>query len=98
MVLRGDTLFVAGPPDLFTPAANETVHPYHIESAEALKEQAAALDGKRGGTLLALSADTGKQLAKHTLQSPPAWDGMSAARSHLFVSLEDGSVVCYEGR
>jgi hypothetical protein len=98
MVLSGDTLFVAGPPDVFAPAPDETTDPYHIESAAALKEEAAALEGKRGAMLLAVSAENGKQLVKYDLDAPPAWDGIAAARGRLFVSLGDGSVLCLGGR
>ena len=98
MVLSGDTLFVAGPPDVFDHASEETTDPYHSTSAEALLEQEAALEGKRGGILLAVSAKDGKQLVKYDLEAPPAWDGMAAARGRLFVSLADGSVLCMGGR
>ena len=98
MVLSGDTLFVAGPPDVFEPASEEAADPYHSTSAEALREQEAALEGKRGGMLMAVSAADGGQLVKYDLESPPAWDGMAAAGGRLFVSLVDGSVVCFGGR
>ena len=94
MVLSDDTLFVAGPPDVFAHASEDTADPYHSTSAEALKEQEAALEGKRGGILMAVSAADGRQLAKHDLKSPPAWDGIAVARGCLFVSLADGSVMC----
>ena len=98
MVLSGDALFVAGPPDVFAPASKETADPYHIESAKALEEQGAALEGKRGGMLLSVSAESGQQLAKYDLEAPPAWDGLAVARGRLFVSLGDGSVLCMGGR
>ena len=98
MVLSGERLFVAGPPDVFEPALEESKDPYQSTSAEALEEQAAALEGKRGGMLLGISAADGRQLVKYDLESPPAWDGLAAAGGCLFVSTVDGSVVCFGGR
>ena len=90
---------MAGPPDMFAHASEETTDPYHTStSAEALKEQEAALEGKRGGMLLAVSAADGRQLVKYDLDAPSAWDGVAAARGRLFVSLGDGSVICFSGR
>jgi len=98
MVLAGEVLFVAGPPDVFAYASEDTTDPYHIASAKALREQEAALAGGRGGLLVTVSAQTGKQLARYELDAPPAWDGMAAAGGRLFLSTSDGKVVCYRGR
>jgi len=57
----------------------------------------AAIEGRRGGTLWVLSRD-GKKLAEHTLDSPPVFDGMIAAAGRLFASLQDGSVICLDGK
>ena len=38
-----------------------------------------------------------KKLSETKLDSPPVFDGLIAARGRLFVSLEDGSVVCLAG-
>lgn len=59
---------------------------------------AKAYDGRMGGVLWAASADTGEELAHYTLASPPAWDGLAAARGMLFLSLSDGRIVCFHER
>jgi len=58
----------------------------------------APFEGRRGATLVAVSAEDGKKLAQLALDSPPVFDGMIAARGRLFVSLSDGSVVSLAGR
>jgi len=81
MVLAGERLFVAGPPDPADPV-------------KAL----AALDGKLGGVLWAISAESGEKLAEHKLPSPPILDGMAAAGGRLYMTLQDGSVACLGAR
>jgi len=77
MVVAGDTLFVAGPPDIL-----ETNDP------------AAALDGKKGGMLLAVSTADGQVAAECKLDSPPVFDGLAAAGGRLYMATMDGRVVC----
>ncbi len=48
----------------------------------------------KGGMLHVVSCKDGRTLGTATLDSPPVWDGMSAAAEKLFVPLEDGSVAC----
>jgi hypothetical protein len=48
--------------------------------------------------LLAIAAADGSQLAEYELESMPTFDGMAAARGHLFLALENGSLLCFEGR
>ena len=93
MVLSGQTLFVAGPPDVF-PRAAENSHPYHVVSSEALREQEASLAGKRGGLLMAVSADDGKTLSRYELDHPPVFDGMAAAGGRLYLSTTGGKIIC----
>jgi hypothetical protein len=97
MVLAGGTIFVAGPPDVFAYAPDDTADPYHIASIEALRAQQAALDGDRGGLLLSVSASDGRTLAETELPSPPAWDGMAAADGCLFLAIGDGRLLCLRG-
>jgi outer membrane protein assembly factor BamB len=77
MVLAGDTLFFAGPPDIFT-------------SDDPL----GAWEGRKGGMLLAVSAQDGKTLATCKLDSPPVFDGMAAANGRLYLATLDGRIVC----
>ncbi|MFO7901415.1 MAG: PQQ-binding-like beta-propeller repeat protein [Pirellulaceae bacterium] len=78
MVLAGETLFLAGPPDL-VPEDD----PY------------AAFEGKLGAKLWAVSATDGERLAEYELASPPVFDGVAAARKRLYLSTENGTVLCY---
>ncbi len=77
MVLAGETLFLAGPPDPSDPA-------------EAL----AALEGKRGAKMWAVSTKDGKKLAQYQLDSLPLFDGMTAADKRLYISMKDGKIIC----
>ncbi len=55
----------------------------------------AAFEGRKGGSLVALSKKNGKRLAEYELDSPPVFDGMSAANGHLYLAARDGSLTCY---
>ena len=82
MVLAEGTLFLAGPPDPFAGGKADT----------------AALEGKRGGALVAVSTRDGSRIAAHRLDAPPVWDGMAAAAGRLYLVTTDGKVVCMKGQ
>jgi len=97
MVLAGGTLFIAGPPEL----VNENrVFQRRREQGllDKLRAQEEALEGKRGGSLLAVSASDGSGVATYKLESPPVWDGMAACGGRLFMATMSGEVVCFEGK
>jgi hypothetical protein len=48
----------------------------------------------KGALLMAISASDGTELAQYQLDSPPVFDGMAAAYGRLYVSMEDGSLLC----
>jgi len=77
MVVAGDMLFVAGPPDI-------------LES----DDPAAALKGKKGGILLAVSTADGQIAANCKLESPPVFDGLAAAGGRLYMATMNGRVLC----
>ncbi|MFH1717979.1 MAG: PQQ-binding-like beta-propeller repeat protein [Planctomycetota bacterium] len=52
----------------------------------------------KDGLLLAVDAFDGATLAQYRLEAPPVFDGMAAIRGRLYMTLENGSVVCMEGR
>jgi len=83
MLLADKTLWVAGPPDLVLQ-----------KNAEA----SAALAGDKGAVLWAVSTADGKTLAEHKLDAPPVFDGMAASAGQLFVSLQNGRILCMKGR
>jgi len=97
MALGGKNLFVAGPPDMadetkmlgYLPGANDDIN-------RQLKAQEEAWRGKHGGLIWAVSAENGEKLAEYKIDSVPVSDGMSVAEGKVFISLIDGSVVCFK--
>ena len=89
MVLARDTLFIAGPPDFLDREKSVGL------SSPLGPEGTAALAGKMGATLLAVSAPDGKTLAELKLKSPPVFDGLAAAAERLYMTTLDGHVVCF---
>jgi outer membrane protein assembly factor BamB len=79
MVLAGDTLLTAGPPD-------------EIPAGDPL----AALQGRKGAILTAISTKDGKTIAECKLAHPPVFDGMAAAGRSLFVVLKNRRIVCFK--
>ncbi len=61
-----------------------------------MKSPVAALEGKRGALLQVVSAQDGRKLNELTLEACPIFDGLAAAKGKLFVSMMDGTVVCFE--
>ncbi len=55
-------------------------------------------DESRGALLMAISTSDGTELAQHRLDSSPIFDGMAAANGRLYLSLENGQVLCMAGR
>lgn len=95
MVKTGDTIFVAGPPDVIDEENTfAKIMSRDPRIAETLAQQDAALDGGQGGVLQVVSAKDGSKLAEYQLDWLPSWDGMAAARNRLFVSTTDGRVIC----
>jgi hypothetical protein len=97
MVLAGGTLFVAGPPDLLDEEAAVKGH-WNPDIERDLANQDAAMLGRRGATLWAVSAEDGKRLDEIKLEFPPTWDGMAAARGRLLISTVDGTIHCFVGK
>ncbi len=58
----------------------------------------AAIDGKRGAVLWAVSTEDGKKLAEYKLDSPPVFDGLIAVGGRVFISTIDGQVQCFSGK
>jgi len=88
MTLAGETLFIAGPEDVL-----------HEEGTAKGKEQQilkqeAALSGKDGAVLWAVSTEDGSRLFEYKLDSPPVFDGMAAANNSLYLTTLKGDVLC----
>ena len=56
----------------------------------------AALEGRMGAELWAVSTLDGKTLAKYKLDQPPVFDGMAVAGKSLFIVLRSGEIVCFK--
>jgi len=54
-------------------------------------------DENQGALLIAISASDGTEMAKYQLDSPPIFDGMAAANGRLYLSLENGQLLCMAG-
>lgn len=96
MTLAGETLAVAGPPDLL----KETAMMSNMEQVgrpETQTAQAEAIEGLRGGRLQLISTKDGEIQADYKLASPPIFDGMIVAGGQLYMSTVDGTVTCFVG-
>jgi outer membrane protein assembly factor BamB len=95
MALAGKTLLIAGPPDtLDEEYAFERMAAKDPAINTELVEQDDSLDGKKGGKLWGVSAETGATTQQIDLKSPPVWDGMIVAQGRLFTATMDGKVIC----
>jgi len=93
MILTGNTMFIAGPPDVVD--EEEAFRRYgDTEVMAKLAEQDAMSGGRKGAQLWTVSANKGEKLAEHSLDSIPVFDGMAAAYGRLYISMEDGSLRC----
>jgi hypothetical protein len=87
MVKVGDTLVVAGPPDLGQ--KDSEVLQFRNEP-EAL----AGYLGKKGVFLRVISAKDGRKISECALDAMPVFDGMSAAGGRIYLSLNNGVLEC----
>lgn len=95
LTVGGKTLFVAGPPDVadetkmlgFLPGANDEIN-------RQLQNQNDAWHGKQGMLLWAISTQDGKKLAEYKFPGLPVFDGLIAAAGRLYMSTQDGRLVC----
>ncbi len=58
----------------------------------------AAYRGKEGGLLHVYAADKGKKQASYQLPSPVVWDGMAAVERRIYLSTENGRLLCLGGK
>jgi outer membrane protein assembly factor BamB len=95
MLISGETLFLAGPPDLVDEeeAAGRISDP---KVQERLIAQNEALEGSQGGVLWVVSAADGTKIAEYKIAAPPVFDGMALANHQLYVSTIDGHVICLQ--
>jgi len=91
MVVAGETLFIAGPPD-FIDEREAFYSPGDPKVEAALRRQAEALAGRHGGHLWAMAETDGKVAARYALDTIPVFDGMAAAGDSLYIATADGCV------
>jgi outer membrane protein assembly factor BamB len=90
LAATSDTVFIAGPPDRFS-AIGDGAAALELKDVELAL---ASWNGERGGILYAAAAADGQELAQIKIPAPTVFDGMAAANGRLFLSLQDGSVIC----
>ncbi len=91
MVLADKVIFVAGPPaDAGNGPAGRDENQGGSPFRDRLRNGSPAL-------LMAISASDGTELAQYRLDSSPVFDGMAAAYGRLYISMEDGSLLCLAG-
>jgi hypothetical protein len=95
MVKAGSNLFIVGPPDIVDEAETfEKLKNRDVSVDAVLAEQDALLNGSEGSLLRVVSAKDGSTISNIQLESLPIWDGMAAARGQLFLSTQNGTVIC----
>jgi hypothetical protein len=94
MILAGDKLIVAGPPDYGHHDKPAAYH-RHAEVAfrQQMEQQADAWAGERGGILWVIDAQSGARLSELPLDSPPVFDGMASTSAGIYISTMAGNVV-----
>lgn len=55
-----------------------------------------AFEGRSGSLLNVYSAKDGKLLSSQAMESFPAFDGLAAANGKLYLSTEDGKIICFK--
>jgi len=95
MVLAGEILFVAGPPDVLN-EDEAFKRPGDSQVQGKIMEQDAAYEGKRGALLMGVSTADGKPTFQLDLTAQPAWDGMVAAEGRLYLAMKDGKLLCFD--
>ena len=97
LAMAGDTLFVAGPPDVVDQEAS-LVGMTPEEAEPLLARQRDAYEGKAGGILLAVSTEDGSKQAAYALDTIPVFDGLAAADGRLLMTTVDGRVLAFAGK
>jgi len=101
MLLTHKTFWVAGPSKFREKETREYLQTSRTDRFRLnplLQNALDTFEGRKGGVLSAIAKATGEKLAEFALPSSPVFDGMIAANGQLFISLRDGSVVCFSGK
>ena len=96
MAQAGGQVYVAGPLDLMDEEdAFARISARDPEIDALLRLQDDALEGRIGGRLLVVDAQSGDVVRSEDLGTLPAWDGLATANGRLFLTTTDGRVRCY---
>jgi len=96
MVKVGDQLVIAGPQNVVS--TEDAFDRFGDRRMQArLRQQVLAIDGKLGGLMHVVSCATGDTLSEYRLSVTPTFDGMAVVGGKLYISMTDGTVLCYEG-
>ena len=76
---------VATPGRLFIAGPPDVVDP---------EDPLGSFEGRKGGVIAILDSADGNGLWTSVVASPPVFNGLAAAHSRLYLSMEDGSVAC----
>ena len=87
MVLGADRLAVAG-------AVDKRAKDPDLLAFQNDAEARASFAGQKGVLLRIVSAENGKRISETELNAMPVLDGLSAAGGCLYISLQDGTVLC----
>ncbi len=97
LVLAGQTIFIAGPPKFdernvrayLTSCRTDDQQPSGV-----LRDALDSFEGRKGALMWAVNKSDGKKMAEYKLDSAPVFDGMSAANGRLYISTQDGRLLC----
>ncbi len=76
---------------LVTPGALVVAGPPDVVDPE---DPLGAFEGRKGGLLAVIDRDSGKELSRMKLPAPPAFDALAAAGGRLYLTLDDGRLIC----
>jgi outer membrane protein assembly factor BamB len=94
MVKAGDTLFMAGPPDVLD--EDVMFQEIHLPGSDPIiEEQNASYLGELGSIIYAVDAKTGKMLVSMEIDEVPAFDGLITANGKIYMSTTEGELVCF---
>ncbi|MBL7141196.1 MAG: LamG domain-containing protein, partial [Planctomycetes bacterium] len=96
MAKIGDKLVIAGPANVVdTEYAFDHYGDRRMQAR--LRQQVLAIDGKLGALMHVVSCATGETISECRLSVTPTFDGMAVIGGKLYISMTDGTILCYEG-
>jgi len=96
MVATGKHLFVGGPRDIVDEGIASRGSLLYQKSHDGLMRQSEVWAGREGGVLVAVSKKDGGIVTEQPLDSLPVFDGIIASGGRLYISLENGKLICME--